>query len=140
MKIAIPVWGYYISTVFDFSDRLLIVDVDSGCIKNRSTVHFVENTIVGKAARLRGLGVQVLLCGAISRPLERMIAASGMTVMPFLRGTADEILEVYLSGRLLDRSFVLPGCCLYGESPGGRGMRRRGRRGGWSNMKKGWRT
>jgi len=140
MKIAIPVWGYYVSTVFDFSDRLLIVDVDSGCIENRSTVHFVANTIVGKVARLKELGVQVLLCGAISRPLERMVSVSGMTVMPFLRGTADEILEAYLSGRLRDRSFVLPGCRLYGEPPGGRGMRRRGRRGGWSNIKKGWRT
>jgi len=138
MKIAIPVWGYYVSTVFDFSDRLLIVDVDSGRIKDRSTVHFVENTIVGKAARLRELGVQVLLCGAISRPLERMIAVSGMTVVPFLRGTADEILEAYLSGRLRDRSFVLPGCRLYGEPPGGRGMRHRGRRGDRGNIKKGF--
>jgi len=137
MKIAIPVWGYYVSTVFDFSDRLLIVDVDSGCIESRSTVHFVANTIVGKAARLRELGVQVLLCGAISRPLERIIAVSGMTVVPFLRGTADEILEAYLSGRLRDRSFMLPGCSSAGGHHRGRGMGHRGRRGGWRNMKKG---
>ena len=140
MKIAIPVWGYYVSTVFDFSDRLLIVDVDSGCIESRSTVHFVANTIVGKAARLKEIGVQVLLCGAISRLLERMIVTSGMTVVPFLRGTADEILEAYLSGRLLDRSFVLPGCRPFGGPHRGRGAGRRGRRGGWGNMKKGWRT
>ena len=137
MKIAISVWGHFVSTVFDFSDHLLIVDVDSGRIKDRLTVHFVENTIIGKAARLRELGVQILLCGAISRPLERVIAVSGMTVVPFLRGTADEILEAYLSGRLRDKSFVLPGCSSAGWHHRGRGMGHRGRRGGWGNMKKG---
>ena len=137
MKIAIPVWGHFVSTVFDFSDRLLIMDVGSGRIQNRSTVHFVENTIMGKAARLRELGVQVLLCGAISRPLERIIVASGMTVIPFLRGAADEILETYLSGRLLDRRFMLPGHVSAGGHHRGRGMGHRGRRGGWGNMKKG---
>ena len=71
MKVAVPVWGHFVSTVFDFCDRLLIVNIESGRIKDRTTVHFAENTIVAKAVRLRKIGVQTLLCGAISRPRAR---------------------------------------------------------------------
>ena len=120
MKVAVPVWGNYVSTVLDFSDSLLIVDYEAGRIKDRSRVSFVEKTIVGKAARLREHSVQVLLCGAISRPLENMISASGIRIVPFLRGTVDEVIEAYFSGRLQDARFVLPGCRQ------GRGMRGRG--------------
>ena len=138
MKVAIPVWGRYVSTVFDFSDCLLIINVDSGQIINREAVRFVENTIVGKATRLRELSVQVLLCGAISRPLHRLIETSGIKVIPFLKGTSDEIFEAYLSDCLPDKRFILPGCSPDERHAGGRGMRRRGRQGRWGNIKKGW--
>lgn len=127
MKVAVPVWDNCVSTVLDFSDSLLVVDFEAGRIKDRSRVNFAENTIVAKTARLRGLGVQVLLCGAVSRPLENMIIASGIRIVPFLMGTVDEVIEAYFSGRLQDARFVLPGCRQ------GRGMRGRGlgrRRGG----------
>ena len=136
MKIAISVWNYCISTVFDFCDYILIINVEPGCVKNREIIRFADNTIVGKATRLRELGVQVLLCGAISRPLERMIIASDIKVIPFLRGTTDEILEAYLSGRLPDKRFVLPGCRPVRGLHRGRGHH--GRRGGRGNIKKGW--
>jgi predicted Fe-Mo cluster-binding NifX family protein len=136
MKVAVSVWGHFVSTVFDFCDHLLIVNTESGRIKDRTTVHFTENTIIAKAARLRKIGVQTLLCGAISRPLERMIVASGIVVIPFLSGTADEILEAYLTGDLIDGRFALPGCRTAGWHCRRRGMRSRGRRGGQENMKK----
>lgn len=134
MKVAVPVWGNNVSTVLDFSDSLLIVDFEGGRIKDRLRVDFVEKTIVGKAARLREHGVQVLLCGAISRPLENMISASGIRVVPFLRGTVDEVIEAYFSGRLQDARFVLPGC-RQGRGGRGRGLgRRRGGRFGQNNI------
>jgi predicted Fe-Mo cluster-binding NifX family protein len=130
MIIAIPTWNHHVSTVCDYSDRLLIVTVESGHITNRTLVPFFERTILEKAARLRQLGVQVLLCGAVSNPLERMLVASGIRVIPFVMGTVDEALEAYLKGYLSDPRFTLPGC-----SPGrwrrrGKGMGRRGRHGG----------
>ena len=138
MKVAVPVWGHFVSTVFDFCDRLLIVNVESGLIKDRTTVHFAEDTIAARAVRLRKIGVQTLLCGAISQPLERMLVASGIVVIPFLRGTTDEILEAYLAGNLLDGRFALPGCRAAGWRRRRRGMRSRGRCGDQENMKKGW--
>ncbi|MBN2516974.1 MAG: NifB/NifX family molybdenum-iron cluster-binding protein [Deltaproteobacteria bacterium] len=138
MKIAIPTWNHYVSTVCDFSDRLLVVTVESGHTKDRIVLPFFERTILEKATRLQKLGIQVLLCGAVSKPLERMLVASGIRVIPFLRGTADEALEAYLRGYLSDPRFNLPGCSSGRWRRRGKGVRRRGRYGGRGNVSGGW--
>jgi len=137
MNVAIPVWGHHVSTVFDFCDCLLVVDVASGQIKNRKAVRLADNIVACKPARLKELDIRVLLCGAISRPLYRMIEASGITIIPFLRGTADEVLEAYLSGNLPDGRFVLPGCQSAGWYHRGRRMRHCCRPGDRGNVRKG---
>jgi predicted Fe-Mo cluster-binding NifX family protein len=123
MRIAIPVWRKSVSTVFDYTDRLIIIDFEAGKIKDRSKIKFIESTIIKKTARLRELGVQVLVCGAISRPLENMITASGIKVIPFVRGAVDEVINAYFDDHLPDNRFVMPGCC-----PGE-----------WIGKKRGWR-
>ncbi|MBW2558280.1 MAG: NifB/NifX family molybdenum-iron cluster-binding protein [Deltaproteobacteria bacterium] len=138
MKLAMPVWDNCISTVLDFSDCLLVIDSESGIINNRSMVSLAGNAMVEKVARLRELGIQVLLCGAISRPMEQMILASGIEITPFLRGRVDDVLSAYFSGRLIEPDFTLPGCR---QGPGfgkGMGRRRRGGGPGWNNNRKGW--
>ena len=137
MKIAIPVWDNHVSTVLDFSNSLIIVECDSGSIGERSSAGFGESSIIEKVARLRDLGVNVLLCGAVSGPLERMILASGIVVIPFLRGTVDEVLDAYLNNRLVDERFALPGCYPAGMGYGRRGIGR-GRRGGWGKRRREW--
>ncbi|MDO9529862.1 MAG: NifB/NifX family molybdenum-iron cluster-binding protein [Syntrophales bacterium] len=132
MKIAISVWGNSVSTVFDFADRLTIIDVEAGQIKNRSELKFIESAIISKAARLRELGVEVLVCGAISRPLGNMIMASGIKIIPFIKGAVDEVIEAYFAGRLLDAHFLLPGCCPGGWMGRGGGWRHHGgKKGRW---------
>lgn len=134
MKIAIPTWNHHVSTVFDFSDRLLIVTVESGSMTDRMLIPFFEMTILEKAARLQQLGVNVLLCGAISKPLERMLEVSGIRVIPFLRGTVDDALDAYLKGHLNDPRFNLPGCPPGRRCRRGRGVGRRGGYGGRGNV------
>lgn len=138
MKIAIPAWDNHVSTVLDFSNRLIIVDCDSGIIGGRSSAEFGGSSIIGRVTRLKELGVNVLLCGAVSGPLERMVLASGIAVIPFLRGTVDEVLDAYLHNKLVDERFALPGCYPAGIGYGRRGMGRRGRRGGWGKRGREW--
>jgi len=109
MKVAIPVWVQLVSTVFDFCDRLLIVHIDSGKIGKRRLISISGSTVIDKCFVLQNFGVHVLLCGALSMPLQRMIEAAGITVVPSLTGRVDEILQAYISNRLPDRNFMLPG-------------------------------
>ncbi len=128
MKLAIPVWNDCVSTVLDFSACLLVVTFESGTISDRVMKDFTGNTTVEKLARLKELEIQILLCGAVSRPMEQMIAASGIKIIPFLRGRVDDAIEAYFSGRLFEPCFILPGCR---RGPGfgrGGGQRIRGRK------------
>jgi len=126
MKIAIPVWNGFVSSVFDFAHRLLLVDIENGKEVNRSEVDLKAESLLQRAGSLKNLGVDVLICGAISRALADMIAASGIQVLPFVTGRVAEILRGYLTGQLVQPQFVMPGFWS-GARKGFRGWRR-GRR------------
>ncbi len=109
MKVAMTVWEDTVSTVCDFSSRLLVFDVMGNEVKNRSLIPFQTGIMPERMNQFEALGIEVLLCGAISRPLERMIRASGVKVIPYLRGSIEEIIRAYLDGGLSDARFTLPG-------------------------------
>jgi len=127
MKVAVTVWEDTVSTVCDFSSRLLVFDVMGEEVKNRSFMPFETRILPERVNQLEELGVEVLLCGAISRPLERMIRASGVKVIPCLRGSIEEVIGAYLDDGLSDARFILPG---FGPEASGVRGRKRWRRGG----------
>lgn len=138
MKLAMPVWNDCVSTVLDFADRLLVVDCESGAVRDRSVINLSGVTMAEKIARLRELDIQVLLCGAVSRPMERMIMASGIDIIPFLRGRVNDVLNAYFSGQLFGPGFKLPGCRRGLGFGQGMGQRKHGYgRPGWNNNRKG---
>jgi len=114
MKIALPVWEGRVSPVFDTARRLLLVDCDDAVEVARSEEPLTERLAPRRAARLMDLGANVLICGAISRPLASMLASYGIQVVPFVSGDAEEVLSTYLSGGLRDPNiaprFLMPGC------------------------------
>ena len=111
MRIAISIRDGLIPPVFDTSRRLLLVDYAGGREISRSEEPLEQAIPAGIAAGLQHLGVEVLLCGAISRQLSWLIGASGITLVPFLTGSADEILRAYLDGKLPEPRYLMPGCC-----------------------------
>jgi predicted Fe-Mo cluster-binding NifX family protein len=108
-KIAIPVYGDNISNVFDFAHKLLLVDIENGHELNRSEVPLTPESVPQRAGRLKSLGANVLICGAISRPLMYMLTASGVDVLPYVTGHVDELLQAYMTGQLGQPQFILPG-------------------------------
>jgi len=126
MRIAIPIADDRVSPVFDVARRLLVVDAEQGAEAGRNEQALEEEPLALRARRVAELGVNVLICGAISRPLEAMLMAAGVEVIPQTCGRADEVLGTFLSGQLVGDVFVMPGCC--GRRRRFRGRRRRGRR------------
>jgi len=124
MKLAIPIYNDNISNVFDFAHKLLLVDIENGKEANRSEVALENQFLPQRAGQLKNLGVDVLICGAISRVLASMVITSGIQVLPYVTGEVDDVLQAYLTGQLVKPEFSMPGCW-----PGARkgfGRRRRG--------------
>ena len=110
MRVAIPQWRGRVAPVFDVAGHLLLVDIDDSHETRREQRRMVKNQGPERAAELAACGVEVLICGAISAPLQSRIAASGVRVIAFLCGGVDEVLAAFLTGRLSDPSFAMPGC------------------------------
>ncbi len=107
--IAIPIWRERVSTVCDFSRRILLIEVQGNREISRRQVLLFDEPALQRAARLERLCVQVLICGAISQPLEWFVTQAGIKLVPFVSGPVNEVLTAYLSGRLTDPRFLLPG-------------------------------
>jgi predicted Fe-Mo cluster-binding NifX family protein len=126
MKIAIPIWQGNVSSVFDFAHNLLLVELEKGVEKSRQEVSLAEQSGPERATKVRQLGVDALVCGAISRPLAYMLSSSGIEVLPFITGSTEQILDAYKTGQLYQPQYALPG---YWEGARRCFRRRRGRRG-----------
>jgi len=111
MRMAIAVWNDRISPVFDTSSRLLLVDVEQGAERDRRIVEVGADSFpTQRARRLTELEVNVLICGAISRVLAELISASGVVVIPWVSGPVEGVLRAYLTKRLSDSRWRMPGC------------------------------
>jgi len=132
MKVGIPKWGERVSPVFDVARCLLVVDVEDGAEIARQEHSVQEEGLVRRATRVSDLGVRVLICGAISMPLEQMLTSAGVQVIPHTCGLVEAVLQAFVSGTLAQQQrFLMPGCCgRRGYGRGGGGRRGRGWAGG----------
>ena len=110
MRVAIPVWEDKVSPVFDTASTLLIVEVDDHSEASRFIIFLDEQNLTRRRHRIQGLEVDVLICGAISRPFSRMLLGSGVEVIQEISGPFEEVLNAYLQGNIFNSKFLMPGC------------------------------
>jgi len=110
MKTAIPIWDGKISPVFDTASKLLIIRVEDNKETTRFEAYLDEQNLSRRCSRIQGLGVDVLICGAISRPFYRMLVAGGIDVIPWISGPAEDVLDAWMTGTLFHSRFLMPGC------------------------------
>jgi predicted Fe-Mo cluster-binding NifX family protein len=143
MRIAIPQWQGRVSPVFDVAVNFLLIDVEGGQEIRREERRLTGRDLPARIAEFLSLGSGVLICGAISAPLEARLTAGGVQVISFTCGGIDVVLGAFLRGELAKRVFAMPGCCrrarqheggkvmarACGMGAGGGGGRHRQRRG-----------
>ena len=110
MKVAVTVWENRISPVFDASRHLLIAEIVGDRILSRSTVMFDPGIPSNLSKLLSDWNVGVLICGAVSQFPATILAADGITLIPFITGDVERVLEAYAKGKSLAPTFIMPGC------------------------------
>ncbi len=154
VKAGFSAWNQRVAPVFDVARHLLVVEADGLGLVSESQVELVEEAPLPRSFQLAELGLETLVCGAISRPMLTSIAAYGIRVVPFVTGSLKEVVQAWLSGTLESDVYAMPGFCFPkrrrahtgdtyeggisvmrsgnrgGDGPGGgRGSGRQGRRG-----------
>jgi len=125
MRIAIPHWQGRISPVFDVAGTLCLIDIEDGREVRRQSVSLSSRDPFRRVAEVSALRMDVLICGALSYPLERALIGAGVQVACCICGEVDAVVDAYLRGRLADRRFLMPGCP---NTRQGNRFRHRGRR------------
>jgi predicted Fe-Mo cluster-binding NifX family protein len=125
--IAIPNCQGRVSPVFDVAARLVLVRLKGDAELERKDFVLFEKQADGIVRSLGELGIQVLICGAISQGLQLALERAGIRVLPQICGGLDSVITAYRSGTLGQPEFAMPGCCGRRWETGRRGARcRRG--------------
>ncbi len=110
MKISIPEWQGWISPVFDVAAHLLVVNVKDGEILERHEVLLTADDLMPRVRQVTELGVDILICGAISWPLELALSKAGIEVVAQTCGEVEHVLSSFIAGRFSQDMFLMPGC------------------------------
>jgi predicted Fe-Mo cluster-binding NifX family protein len=110
VNVAMPYCQGRVSPALDFAARLLVARVEDGKEVSRQEVTLAEDQPNKLAAHLTDLGVNVLICGAVSQPLAGWLAKAGVQVLPHVCGEADAVLIAFLRNTLDEAEFRMPGC------------------------------
>ncbi len=128
MQIAIPVWRERISPRLDSAGCVLMIRLEDGKELERWNLRLRGYPPGQRLHLLMMAGIDILICGALSRAMRRMMESAGIYVIAWKTGRIDDVLNAYLTDNLDDSRFLLPGRCPGpGRGPSPRGPRGRGR-------------
>lgn len=117
VKVGLTCWNQRIAPVFDVSREILVVEIEAGCVVGHSRQVLPPESGWLKAKRVKEMGINIFICGAISRPMHDFIISQGIEVWTFIAGDLQEVIDAWIQGNLSENSFAMPGC--------GRNRRRR---------------
>lgn len=123
MLIAVPNCQGRVSPVFDVAARLVLVRLKGQAELERKDVVLFEKQPDGIVRSLSELGIQVLICGAISQGLQLALEQVGIRVVPRICGELGSVITAFRGGTLQQPKFVMPGCCGRRWEAGPRGGR-----------------
>lgn len=109
MNVAITVWENRISPVFDSAGTLLVVEIEDTEIVDRKIRLFQAGRLDRVVQLLRDLDIQVLICGALCAGPASILESSGVSVISFLAGDVETIIDLYVRGKDLAEC-AMPGC------------------------------
>jgi predicted Fe-Mo cluster-binding NifX family protein len=124
--VAITLWEGRVSPVFDVCREAAVLQVEDGQVTATRRVTLEAMPPSYRVGWLASLGVETLICGAISEPLRQELEGQGIRVLAFVSGEQDEVVRAYLAGTLAQGAFAMPGCARHR----GRGARGRHQQGG----------
>jgi predicted Fe-Mo cluster-binding NifX family protein len=106
LKVAIPMFDSRVSPRFDLASKLMIVIIENGKVVDRKEHYLINLHPIRRTTLLCELGIKVLICGGISNFSERLLIGNGIDVIPMVQGEVEEVINLFLNGKL--SSAIIP--------------------------------
>ncbi len=117
--VAMPVYQERISPLLDVAKKFVIFELESGEIRQKLIIDIHAEADPFRIEKLREIGVSVIISGAVSGVVSRMINERGIRLISWVNGPVDDVIELYI------RDALRPYC----PAPRGCGRKRRQREG-----------
>jgi predicted Fe-Mo cluster-binding NifX family protein len=108
-KLGIPVFQERVSPVFDTSTRLLMITYNENREIERREIFLDGFSLTERVSILRQSGITVLICGGITDTLYHMLKSAKIRLITGIAGSADQVLDAFLSDQLQKPPFLMPG-------------------------------
>ena len=113
MRVAVSVWGERVSPVLDTASTFRIAEIgEEGDCQGCYDIRLEEKEFCRRCSRICGMGIDTLICGAVSRAMSTMLEASGITVISGISGNYARVMDAFSGGTLFTPRFMMPG---YGD-------------------------
>lgn len=122
MTIGIPILDDRVSPVLDAATHVLLVTRRRGREVRRRECVLQPQPPEGMARTIAAMGVQVLLCAALSELLHQALQREQVRVRSHVCGEVEAVLQAFCARQLGRAEFRMPGC--QGRHVGGRCGRR----------------
>jgi len=109
MRIVVPRWHNRVSPVLDAACTFAVYDTDTGNCDEPEVVTVRDCDALARIQLLSRLNIDVVICGAVSKPVELALLSSGMKVIANRCGEVDEIYHAFLHDGLDRQIFFMPG-------------------------------
>jgi predicted Fe-Mo cluster-binding NifX family protein len=100
VRVAVSNWEGRISPLFDVTDHVLLVEIEGGKQRTREQVLLTTEDPLKRACFFVQVGVEVIICGSISKTMKRALMSEGIEVISHISGGVEEAVEAYIEGRL----------------------------------------
>jgi hypothetical protein len=107
--VAMPVFRSRIAPVLDSCLRVLVIQIDHDGQTEKSELNFNGLSLFERSNALKRAGVTTLICGGISKDLRTAVGGARIGIVSGIVGPVEEVFSAFLSDRLDDPRFYMPG-------------------------------
>ena len=110
MCVAIAAYRNRIASLFESSEKFVIIHSPSYDIKNSKSIAITNNSFNDLLQLLKNNSIKILTCGAICSDNRRILEAHNIEVIPWITGDVQNVIQAFRSSNLISSSFLMPGC------------------------------
>jgi predicted Fe-Mo cluster-binding NifX family protein len=101
VRIAIPRMGEHVAPCLEYCATMAIFTIAAGEVVEQIDFPLRSRDPFDRVRLLRDQCVHTIICGGIQEVYEDVLRASGMQVISWVSGTVDDLVELYLRGKLV---------------------------------------
>ena len=98
--LAIPNFGNRISPRIDYAETLQLITIKERVIVERETIKIITHSNLERLNFIIRLKPNIVICDGISNLIHDKLSENGIKVIPWIHGTVDEVIEMYLNGSI----------------------------------------